>query len=86
MTTQGQKINILDVFRENFALVVAIVSIIGSWAFFQFQVNDHEKRISSVELKTSQQNEDISDIKGTIKEINAKLDLLINNKIKNGNL
>jgi cell division protein FtsL len=81
-TTQT-KVNILDIFRENFSLVVAIVSIIGSWAFFQFQANDHEKRISKLEVNYMQQNTDISDIKGTIKEINAKLDLLLNNKIRN---
>ena len=77
-----QKINIVDVIRENFTLVVAIVSIIGSWAFFQFQMTDHEKRISTLESSSVKQTDDMSDIKGSIKEINAKLDLLINNKIK----
>lgn len=77
-----QKINIVDVIRENFALVVAIVSIIGSWAFFQFQMTDNEKRISALESSSVKQTDDMSDIKGSIKEINAKLDLLINNKIK----
>lgn len=77
-----QKVNIIDVIRENFALVVAIVSIIGSWAFFQFQMTDHEKRIAALESISVKQIDDMSDIKGSIKEINAKLDLLINNKIK----
>jgi hypothetical protein len=77
-----QKVNIIDVIRENFALVVAIVSIIGSWAFFQFQMTDNEKRISALESSSVKQTDDMSDIKGSIKEINAKLDLLINNKIK----
>ena len=80
--TQPTKSNLLDTLRENFALVVAIVSIIGSWAFFQFQVNDHEKRIAQLEIASLKANDDMSEIKGNIKEINAKLDLLINNKIK----
>lgn len=77
-----QKINLIEVVRENFALVIAIISIIGSWTFFQFQVTDHEKRITALETSSVKQNDDMSDIKGSIKEINAKLDLLLNNKIK----
>jgi len=77
-----QKINVLDIIRENFALIIVIVSIIGSWTFFQFQMTDHEKRITSLETSSVKQTDDMSDIKGSIKEINAKLDLLINNKIK----
>jgi len=79
---QIQKVNIVEIIRENFALVVAVVSIVGSWAFFQFQVTDHEKRITALETSSAQQTSDMSEIKGDIKEINAKLDLLINNKIK----
>ena len=82
MSTDYKKPNLLYVLRENFALVVAIVSIIGSWAFFQFQVNNHEQRITQLEESAAKADYDMSDIKGTIKEINAKLDLLINNKIK----
>lgn len=82
MSNDYKKLNLLDAVRENFALVVAIVSIIGSWAFFQFQVNDHERRITQLEESLVKSNDDMADIKGTIKEINAKLDLLINNKIK----
>lgn len=76
------KVNLMEVLRENFSLVVAIIGIIGSWAFFQFQVTDHEKRITALEASSVKQTDDMSDIKGSIKEINAKLDLLINNKIK----
>ncbi len=77
-----QRVNLIDVIRENFALVVAIISIIGSWTFFQFQANDHEKRITALEVTVVRATNDMSEIKGDIKEINAKLDLLINNKIK----
>lgn len=79
---QTQKVSVIEVIRENFALVIAVVSIIGSWAFFQFQVTDHEKRITALETSSVQQTNDLSEIKGDIKEMNAKLDLLINNKIK----
>ena len=79
---QNPKVNLMEVLRENFSLVVAIIGIIGSWAFFQFQVTDHEKRITALEAGSVKQTDDMSDIKGSIKEINAKLDLLINNKIK----
>lgn len=84
MTHQQQtvKINIIDVIRENFTIVTAIIAIIGSWVFFQFQVTDHEKRISVIETQVVKQVDDMSDIKGDIKEINAKLDLLLSNKIK----
>jgi hypothetical protein len=82
MTQQPPKANIIDLIRENFSLIVAIITIIGSWVFFQFQVTDHEKRITALEVISAKANDDMSDIKGTIKEINAKLDLLINNKIR----
>lgn len=82
MSNQSVKVNILDLIRENFALIVAIISIIGSWVFFQFQVTDHEKRITVLETTSAKTTDDMSEIKGDIKEINAKLDLLINNKIK----
>lgn len=84
MTHQQQtvKVNIVDIIRENFTIVTAIIAIIGSWVFFQFQVTDHEKRISVLEVQAVKQVDDMSDIKGDIKEINAKLDLLLSNKIK----
>lgn len=82
MSNQTQKLNIIDLIRENFTLIMAIVSIIGSWIFFQFQVTDHEKRITVLESASAKTTSDMSEIKGDIKEINAKLDLLINNKIK----
>ena len=82
MSNQSVKINILDLIRENFSLIVAIVSIIGSWVFFQFQVTNHENRITVLETASAKTTDDMSEIKGNIKEINANLDLLINDKIK----
>ena len=45
-------------------------------------MTDHEKRIAALESSSVKQIDDMSDIKGSIKEINAKLDLLIGKKLR----
>lgn len=62
--------------RDNWQVAMVIVSIIFSWAYFQFSLKSLEVRVSTVELKASA----IDSLQGDLKAINAKLDIILSGK------
>lgn len=65
--------NFMGIMFKNWHIVLVVVSIIFSWAYFQFTLKTIEVRVAGLELKMKE----IETINGDIKAINAKLDIII---------
>jgi hypothetical protein len=70
---ENTKTTLFDSVKENWQVVMVIVSIIFSWAYFQFTLSTLSARVTSVENKAVV----IDGISGDIKGINAKLDIIL---------
>ena len=75
-----QEKNLLQAVKENFTLIIAVISLISSWAYFQFSISQLKidlghanSRIDSVEVKANT----IDSVQGDLKAINAKLDIIV---------
>lgn len=62
-----------DGVKDNWQVVMVIVSIIFSWSYFQFTLSNLDSRVKQVELKANT----IDGVSGDIKGINAKLDIIL---------
>ena len=62
-----------DGIKDNWQVVMVIVSIIFSWSYFQFTLSSLDARVTEVELKANT----IDGVGGDIKAINAKLDIIL---------
>lgn len=72
MSTENNK-TFFDGVKDNWQVVMVIVSIIFSWSYFQFTLSNLDGRVTQVELKANT----IDGVGGDIKAINAKLDIIL---------
>ncbi len=72
MATENNK-TFFDGVKDNWQVVMVIVSIIFSWSYFQFTLSNLDSRVKQVELKANT----IDGVSGDIKGINAKLDIIL---------
>lgn len=73
--------DVLEYAKEALPLIVVVVSVIFSWAYFQFNLSSHERRLTAIEKARSSDQESISAISGDVKAINAKLDLILEKRL-----
>lgn len=67
----------IDFIRKNIQTIITIVSILGMALFWVFTINSTPARIEAIELRVSNLERDVSDLKTGIAEQNAKLSLII---------
>lgn len=66
------------------AISTLLASFLISWGVYKYKQGHLEIRISKLETKQEIDSSAVSEMKGDLKAINGKLDLLIAGKIKNG--
>lgn len=66
-----------DFFKKNIQTVITFSSLIGAFCFWLFTINGTPARIDAVEVRVSNLEKDITDLKTGIAEQNAKLSLII---------
>ncbi len=73
-------------FRKNWPVVLVIVSIISSWTYFQFQLNNLSSKLNEDELKIAsldaQFNTNFTELKSSISGIDAKVTILLDKYLK----
>lgn len=67
------------VILKHWHVVLCIVGIIYSWAHFQGSVQNLQSDVDKLQLQANVMDANYSDVSGNIKEINAKLDILLKN-------
>jgi len=67
----------VDFIKKNFQILLTLASITGAFAFWLFTINGTPARIEAVEVRVSNLEKDITELKTGIAEQNAKLSLII---------
>lgn len=67
----------IDFIKNNLQTIITISSIIGMTLFWIFTINSTPARIEATEIRVSNLEKDVSDLKTGIAEQNAKLSLII---------
>jgi hypothetical protein len=75
---KGTGIDLLKALVNNWPIVIVICSIIFSWAYFQSDLKSLQKEVETVKLQAEVIDSNYNDVSGDIREINAKLDIILN--------
>lgn len=67
----------LDFIKNNIQTIITVLSILCMALFWIFTINSTPARIEATELRVSNLEKDVSDLKTGIAEQNAKLSLII---------
>lgn len=66
-----------DFFKKNFQTIITVGSMACAFMFWIYTINGTPARIEAVEVRVSNLEKDITDLKTGIAEQNAKLSLII---------
>lgn len=66
-----------DAMFNHWPVVIAICAIVFSWAHFESSLSSLQKEVDQATIQASSANANVNELSGSIREINAKLDILL---------